>query len=153
VDVDLVPATESDRAFFVRVHHESYRSTIEQLFGWDDATQDAAAERAFDSGGIHIVMGNSVPVGVVGWEHRDGHVWLKELFILPEHQGRGIGRRVIARVVDGAQGQEVRLRTLRPNLGAVRLYRRCGFELTGETDRHRFLARPPSRAGASTRTT
>ena len=87
-----------------------------------------------------------MPVGVVGWEHRDGHVWLKELFVLPEHQGRGIGGRIIARVVDEAQGREVRLRTLRPNLGAVRLYQRCGFELTGETDTHRFLARPPSQA-------
>jgi GNAT superfamily N-acetyltransferase len=136
VGLSLVPATEADRTFFIRAHHEAYRSTVEQQFGWDDEIQDAAAPRAFDGGGILVVVRDGERVGVVGWEARPGYYWLKELFILPEHHRQGVGGAVVERLLALAGEAEVRLRTLASNHGAVRLYERHGFVVDEVTDTH-----------------
>ncbi|MCI5060055.1 MAG: GNAT family N-acetyltransferase [Alphaproteobacteria bacterium] len=142
MDLKYVLANESDRSFFVHVHHVAYRDTIEQMFGWDEALQDKQANKAFDEGGIHIVNYNDVPIGVVGWEDRPDFLWLKEVFILPEYQGQGLGSHIVQDTIDKARslGKDLHLRTLKANLGAKKLYERHGFKVAEATDIHWNMA-------------
>ena len=129
---------EKDRAFFIHVHHTAYRDTIEEMFGWDEKRQDELANRPFDEGGIHIIWNGDVRIGVIGWEERDDHLWLKELFLLPEYQRQGIGSQIIKDTITKARllAKDVRLRTLKANVRAKELYERHGFEVTEATDIH-----------------
>lgn len=138
MNLKYILATEGDRAFFIHVHHTAYRDTIEEMFGWDEKRQDELANRPFDEGGIHIIWNDDNRIGVVGWEERYDHLWLKELFLLPEYQGQGIGSQIIKDTITKARSvaKDIRLRTLKANMRAKELYERYGFELTEETDIH-----------------
>lgn len=138
MSISYIEATESEREFFIHVHHTSYRDTIEAMFGWDERLQDQHANRAFDEGGMNIIWNNNKRVGVIGWEDRDDHVWLKELFLLPEYQGQGIGSKIIKDTITKARSlaKDVRLRTLKANMRAKELYERHGFVVTEATDIH-----------------
>jgi GNAT superfamily N-acetyltransferase len=142
--IKYTPTTEKDRAFFIHVHHTAYRDTIEEMFGWDEERQDQLANRPFDEGGIHIVWHDDERIGVVGWEYREDHLWLKELFLLPEYQGLGIGSQIIKNTIKQARSlaKDVRLRTLKANLRAKELYERHGFEVTEATDIHWNMVLP-----------
>jgi ribosomal protein S18 acetylase RimI-like enzyme len=64
--------------------------------------------------------------------------------VAPEHQGKGIGTRLISEVLQDAhsRGLAVRLRVLKVN-PAQRLYERLGFAVVGETETHHLMeARP-----------
>lgn len=130
--------TEADRAFFIYVHHTAYRDVIERQFGWDDTLQDGFANKAFDEGGMNIIYNNNQKVGVVGWQEYSDYLWLKEVFLLPEFQGMGIGSEIIKTSIAKAQelGKDLRLQTLKENLKAKKLYERFGFVVTDATDTH-----------------
>lgn len=137
----MIPAKEADRAFFVATHHAAYRATVEQMFPWDAAQQDALVGAKFDLPGTHVLFQAEQRVGVVGLQSEEGHVLLRDFFVLPEFQNRGIGSRIILQVKGRAQelGQDIRLRTLRANTVAKRFYERHGFRLSGEDPLHLFM--------------
>ena len=64
---------------------------------------------------------------------------LDDLYILPPFRGRGIGTRVIAHCI--AQNQPIELYVFTENTGALRLYRRMGFELRQQVSRTRCILR------------
>lgn len=58
------------------------------------------------------------------------HAEIKTLFVAPEARGRGLGRRILERLLAEAQAQgfaEVRLETVAFMTDAIRLYRALGF--------------------------
>jgi len=80
---------------------------------------------------------------------RPDHVELTGIEVLPEHQGRGIGTRVIEDVLSVAGGRDlpVRLRVFQGN-PAYRLYERLGFRRTGADDlEYTYEARPARQSG------
>ena len=136
--LDYEPATAEDRSFFIHAHHTAYRAIIEMMFSWNEAEQDKFAAKAFDQGGIKVIWSDSQRVGVVGWDQCPDHIWLKELYILPSEQCRGVGSAVIRHIKSIAEEHkiEVRLQTLKANERAKALYERSGFTVSEETDIH-----------------
>ena len=60
----------------------------------------------------------------------DGVAKLNKLYLLPKHQGRGLGQQMLARVFDLANDRgasEVRLQVNKANVRAQRAYERSGF--------------------------
>ena len=65
----------------------------------------------------------------------DGRVTLKRLYVLPEAQGRGIGRRLLAATLASfPQARAVRLEVEQRNVRAIAFYERAGFRVVGEGD-------------------
>jgi GNAT superfamily N-acetyltransferase len=63
-------------------------------------------------------------------EHGGLVAWLDELFVLPEHRGRGIGRALLRRALEVANEKGCRALDLEVDFEhaqAERLYRREGF--------------------------
>lgn len=58
--------------------------------------------------------------------------WVEQLYVLPGHQGRGIGRALLAAAK--AVNTELRLWTFQRNAGARRFYEAEGFAAIEETD-------------------
>ncbi|MEL6190893.1 MAG: GNAT family N-acetyltransferase [Bacteroidota bacterium] len=137
-NIQFKAATEEDRTFFIYVHHTAYRETVEKQFGWEEKVQDEFANKAFDEEGIHLIIYKDQKIGVVGWETLPTHLLLKELFILPEFQGNGIGTEILKHTKERARelAKPIRLGTLRTNQRAKKLYEKHGFQVEEETDRH-----------------
>ena len=138
MEINFAPTTEADRKFFINVHHTAYKDVITQMFGWDEKLQDQFANKAFDEGGMHIVYNDEEKIGVVGWDVFPEYLWLKEIFISPEYQGKGIGTKILQASQLKAQklGKPLKLQTLKQNLGAKKLYQRFGFRVESETETH-----------------
>jgi len=69
-------------------------------------------------------------VGFVIWQ--DG--FIDHLYVHPEYQRVGIGRRLLERAVADMPGPEVRLWTFQSNERAVAFYTRNGFRVLEATD-------------------
>jgi ribosomal protein S18 acetylase RimI-like enzyme len=65
----------------------------------------------------------------------DGRITLSRLYVLPEVQGRGIGRRLLAgSLAIFPEAKAVRLEVEPRNVGAITFYERAGFRVVGEGD-------------------
>jgi GNAT superfamily N-acetyltransferase len=131
-------ATETDHEFVRSVHHRAYRELVERQYGpWDEAEADRLFDAAWLSAAHEIVLCDSVACGYCRIERRAEEVFVHELVIDPDFQGRGIGTRIMESVFKDAakEAVPVRLQTQLLNR-AANLYRRLGFRERGRTDTH-----------------
>ena len=75
-------------------------------------------------------------VGGLSLESRLDSIYVHELQVLPQYQGRGIGTRVIENLIEqaAARGLPVTLSVVPANPRAQILYERLGFEVTAVED-------------------
>jgi ribosomal protein S18 acetylase RimI-like enzyme len=138
VQFELRPAREVDREPLYALHCATMRDVITRTWGWDEAWQRAHFDGRFDPSKLSIVSAGGRDVGVLSLETRPGELYVAELEIAPESQGRGLGSAVLGGVVAAAaaRGACVTLQVLDLNVRARQLYERLGFYVTGETDHH-----------------
>jgi ribosomal protein S18 acetylase RimI-like enzyme len=77
-----------------------------------------------------VVVGYSIQTLSFSFEFGGRFVLLDELFVLPEAQGAGVGRRLIANAVDFCRKNgcgHLRLEVLERNARAIEVYRAAGF--------------------------
>jgi ribosomal-protein-alanine N-acetyltransferase len=71
---------------------------------------------------------------VVGWCARDGAPnYISDLWVLPNHQGRGIGKALVLDAIARIKAEGHSTATIHTHgrdAGASRLYHRCGFAIT-----------------------
>jgi ribosomal protein S18 acetylase RimI-like enzyme len=62
-------------------------------------------------------------------------VMLHQLYVLPQYQGQGIGRELLAEIEAAfPDAKAIRLEVEAANFGAVRFYEKCGFTGDSETE-------------------
>jgi GNAT superfamily N-acetyltransferase len=144
-DLTLRQATPDDRGFAYRVKRAAFREYVEKVWGWDEEEQRRFHERRFAAQDFRVISVEGGDVGIMAVESAADCVRVKQLFILPEHQNRGIGTECMALVRDEARelGLAVRLQVLKVNPRAIAFYERLGFERTGRTDTHIVMERGP----------
>ncbi len=128
------PALDSDRAFVERAMRAAYEELVVRVHGaWDAESIARGFAEKWAAGGFEIVERGGVAIGALWTSDEGDHLRLREVFLLPEEQGRGVGtalvREEIARA--HAQGKALRLRALRANRAAA-LYRRLGLTECGD---------------------
>jgi len=88
--------------------------------------------------GLALARRGRTAVGFVGWYKADGDTMkLDKLYVLPEHQGEGIGRTLIGHVMARARRAGCAAVTLNVNRGnarAIGAYERCGFAIRERGD-------------------
>ena len=135
------PATASDTEFARMSHHEAYRDVVSRQFGaWDEALQDRLFEEKWIPDQFEIVLCDGNPCGFLLVEDRPDHIYISEIVIALQFQGRGIGSRLLNEEMQ--RGREtkspLRLQVLRENR-AIELYRRLGFKECGTTETHTHM--------------
>jgi ribosomal protein S18 acetylase RimI-like enzyme len=141
VEVTRRPARESDTRFAREVHHRAFREVVERQFGpWVEEQQDQFFEGDWNIPAFEIVLSSGVPCGYVCIEDRADDIFIREIVLLPEYQGRGIGSSLLRDVMERARIRRVpvRLGTFHKNR-AFGLYRRLGFREIGRTEIHILL--------------
>ncbi len=142
----LVPAIGPDRAWIEGLRREALRESVEALTPWDEDAQRRRFDADYHPGHVSIAVDGEERVGCVSMRPRDDGLHLGLFYVLPSHQGQGIGSSILVTLLDGARSvpMPVRLTVLRGSRAAS-LYERNGFVCVG-ADRweRRYLWMPPS---------
>jgi GNAT superfamily N-acetyltransferase len=143
--VTLCNAGASDSEFAFRVKRAAFREYVEQVWGWDEAEQQQLHAQRFVVQNVSIISEAGTDVGIVATATASDCMHVHQIFILPEHQGKGIGRRCMLEIMEEARRLDlpVRLRVLKVNPRARMFYERLGFVRTGETETHRLMEKLP----------
>ncbi|MBN1917215.1 MAG: GNAT family N-acetyltransferase [Verrucomicrobia bacterium] len=136
--ITLREARPDDGEFAYRVKKAAFREYVEKVWGWDEEEQRRLHEQRFESQDVRIVNVAGTDVGVMAVVTTSDCIAVNQIFLLPEHQHKGIGRRCMALVMEEARqlGVPIRLRVLKVNARAQAFFERLGFARTGETDTH-----------------
>jgi len=105
------------------------RDYVAAVWGWDERVQREHHARAFKPRHWRIIMVNGTDAGMLSVEYRPDEVYLSRIELLPGHQGRGIGTRIIGMLLAdaGRRGHDLVLDVLAVNERARALYRRLGL--------------------------
>ena len=147
----LRAADPRDKEFAYQVKEAALREYVEQAGGWDDAEQRGLHDRRFRADDFHVIILDGIDIGVLCSVPERDCVYLYQLYILPEHQGRGAGSACLSLVIEwgNERGLPVRLRVLKVNSRASALYERLGFARVGDTPTHHLMERSPGVAPRS----
>lgn len=121
------------------------RVYVEAAFGpWKEEEQLAKHTANFDPETHRVVLAGGKVVGFVATEIEPEFVWLVKLYLFSHSRNQGLGSALLAQVISeaNAMGKAVRLRVLRVNESAQRLYARHGFSVVGEEPDRLFMVRP-----------
>ncbi len=119
------PAEMADRAAIAALAHHFWGEVEVECFGWAYDVRDLPAFVACDGDRI---------VGLLSYAVAGDALNLVMLNVLPDWQGRGAGRALIAAVEALARAQGVArlvVATSNDDLPALYFYQRCGFSLSG----------------------
>jgi ribosomal protein S18 acetylase RimI-like enzyme len=127
--IDLRAASDTDSEFCYQLHEAAMGAYVTAIWGWDDQTQRDFHARAFNPGRWQIITYGGVDIGMLDVEYRPGEIYIARIEISPDHQGLGIGTRLISALIDeaGRKGQALALDVLTVNERARALYRRLGL--------------------------
>jgi ribosomal protein S18 acetylase RimI-like enzyme len=123
-----------------------------QVLGMQYTTRRQGQRANFPEGESRVILIDESPAGWLYTADLDDHIHVAEIMMAPEHRGKGAGTLVLHQVLDtaGRAGKAVRLNVNVLNEGAIRLYRRLGFERTGGTEvHHEMEVRPYSQSQRS----
>ncbi|WP_019415707.1 GNAT family N-acetyltransferase [Paenisporosarcina sp. TG20] len=87
-----------------------------------------------------MIIVNDEVVGKIRIKREKGQAWIYGFSILPEFQGRGIGRKVLRKVVKGQSelGHSVHLEVETKNEHALKLYYSVGFKIVHAQDYYTY---------------
>jgi ribosomal protein S18 acetylase RimI-like enzyme len=143
-DLKLREATAQDSDLAYRIKKAAFREYVEKVWGWDEAEQRRLHAKRFVAGEFRMIQVSGTDVGIIAVARQPDCVDLKQLYILPEFQGRGIGRACMLGVMRDAdaRGLPIRLQLLKVNRRALDFYKSLGFKEIGETATHKQMERP-----------
>ncbi|MFI7867974.1 GNAT family N-acetyltransferase [Ectopseudomonas khazarica] len=155
-DVHLRPITATDLTFLLDLYASTRAQELDPL-PWSQAEKAAFLRQQFDAQHRHyqahyrgaefsLILQDEQPIGRLYLFRGPGTHNLMDLSLLPAWRGRGIGRALLAGLVDEADrlGKAIRLYVESDN-PARRLYEHFGFIVTGQhpiyLEMHRTAAR------------
>jgi GNAT superfamily N-acetyltransferase len=131
--IALRPATIDDLPFARALYLDGMRAVTERVLVWDEAKQAASFDARFVPAEVGIVMQSGREIGWMQVAEEEAALFLKQFFIAPRFQRRGIGTRLLRDLIARAAGtgKAVTLGVVRGN-PARSLYERHGFLVTSE---------------------
>ncbi|TPI47885.1 GNAT family N-acetyltransferase [Mesorhizobium sp. B3-1-7] len=132
--LEFRPAEPADAAAIKAVVREAYakwvpaigRELLPMRADYDKAVREHRFELAIENGRI---------IGLIETIARDDHIWIENVAVAPEAQGRGIGRKLLdsaERKAVEAGLRELRLLTNSAFMTNVSLYKRLGYAIDRE---------------------
>ncbi|WP_046868591.1 GNAT family N-acetyltransferase [Microvirga massiliensis] len=139
--------SEAEIGYAFEVKKAALRPHVEKRWPWDEAFQFDLHQKRYAEKPFFKIIHKGAAIGVVSVLQASDHIRFGEFYIFREHQGHGLGTKILCHVLALADAATlpVRLEYLKWNpVGS--LYLRNGFQVTHETETHYFLEREPGRA-------
>ena len=140
----------ADRNFLFDMHRQTMFEYVDAVWGWDDEVQNRFFDERFVlDGRRQIIRVDDHDVGMVEIWEEPNRLVLASIRILPQWQGRGLGRAIIRSLLarGAATERPVVLSVLKVNSRARRLYEREGFLVVGETQTNIHMQAEPLTSG------
>lgn len=136
IQFNIRPATDADRDFAFQAWKAAMQQYVEATWGWDEVSQRQRQREEFEPAAYQIVEVAGQSAGTLITKHRSDHLYLSGIYLLPEHQGQGIGSHLLTSLLteSQSQGKQIHLRVLKVNSKARHLYESMGFVVTDETE-------------------
>jgi GNAT superfamily N-acetyltransferase len=143
MQITLRPSRTEDFDFCAKLYFSGMEKVIREL-NLDADAQAAGLREQWDSRQVRIITVDGAEIGWLQSFDKDGSLFLAQLFVGGEYQGRGIGTEVVKRLIDEAAlaRMAVTLGVVKTN-PAIRLYTRLGFRVAHEDDRKFYMRRDP----------
>jgi GNAT superfamily N-acetyltransferase len=141
-NLTLRKASPNDREFAYAVKRAAFKEYVEKVWGWDEDEQRQLHAQRFGTQDFRVINLAGTDVGIIAVVIAPDGVKVNQRFLLPDHQGKGIGHTCMLLVMEEARqlGLPVRLRVLEVNPRALAFYQRLGFRCTGDTHTHDLMA-------------
>ena len=132
---ELRAATPDDHDAVFALYENLFRHHVERIWGWDPAWQTANFTEEWQTARTDLILTLHGLSGYLQVKSEPDHDYILSLGILPESQGQGIGRRIVADLMQAAasRGMPLRLSVFRTNPRALEFYESLGFQTTTET--------------------
>ena len=145
MNLTFSPTTQSDADLLASIRIAAMRESLERLGRFNPQRARERFLASFDPALCRFIEADGVRVGCFLVRPQPDHWHLGHLYIVPEHQARGIGATVLRQIIADADSQRMPIR-----LGALRgsesnrFYQRHGFEQTDEAEWDIYYLRQPS---------
>jgi GNAT superfamily N-acetyltransferase len=139
--------TRADEAFAYQVRETTMRDYVIKTWGvWNAVEAQAQINEDIRSLRSKIIVIDGQDAGVLRVEEFETHIFLDQLWILPEFQRQGFGRVILVQILEQAKVRSLPLRlwVLRVN-PAREFYERLGFSIIEQTQASLHLESVPSR--------
>jgi hypothetical protein len=140
----LRKATMKDCAFIYRLRSETLGPYVSKFPGWS-VEQQEAYYMDFDPATHWIVVTDGEDVGDMSVVRTGQYIDYRGLHLLPDHP-KGLGTKVSEDLFREAdeKGLPVLGRCIKANVGALKLWQRLGYVITGEKENQYTMVRPCS---------
>jgi ribosomal protein S18 acetylase RimI-like enzyme len=130
--ITLRPALSADYSFALSLYVQTIKPLATAWMAWVDHEQEAQFASLWRPDDTWIITLNGQEIGWVEFRQTGDETFLKQLYVAPLHQRRGIGSQVMRRLNgQGRTAKSMALFVLKNN-PAFRFYKRHGFEVVQE---------------------
>ncbi|MFL4990386.1 MAG: GNAT family N-acetyltransferase [Microvirga sp.] len=144
--ITLRPALSADYSFALSLYVQTIKPLAIAWMAWVDHEQEAQFASLWRPDDTWIITLNGQEIGWVEFRQTGDETFLKQLYVAPLHQRRGIGSQVMRRLNEqGRTAKSMALFVLKNN-PAFRFYKRHGFEVVQETHSTFVMRRKLDRA-------
>lgn len=134
------PASSADRPAVERIVRDAYTKYVARIGKPPGPMCDDYAQRIADRA-VWVLIASGEIAGILVLLDEDDHLLLDNVAVEPRHQGKGVGRALIAFAEQEARRRghaEIRLYTHQAMHENIALYPRLGYEETGRGEQAGF---------------
>ena len=139
----FAPARDNNYEWVFELKKATEKDYIRAIFGWDEEVQREFHKRAWLQEKPTIISLGNAKIGTYLLQERGYGYYFARFLILPEHQGRGIGSRVLSAVTKELDREHTacRLGYLQSNPRVSELHKRFGFVIHKEDSAFVYVQR------------
>lgn len=143
--IKLVPYADEDYEFVYKVKKNAYQKYVEDCWGkWIEETQRQYFEKFIESvkNNAFIIVYGDAKIGFYNGELLDnGHYEIGNICIIPEYQGRGIGKKILKDILEKYKNFDIEIQYFKQN-PVGKLYKKLGFIADKEKEFHFTMIKP-----------
>ena len=144
--ITLRPALSADYSFALSLYVQTIKPLATAWMAWVDHEQEAQFASLWRPDDTWIITLNGQEIGWVEFRQTGDETFLKQLYVAPLHQRRGIGSQVVRRLNEQDRTAKSMALFVLKNNPAFRFYKRHGFEVVQETHSTFVMRRKLDRA-------
>ena len=144
MNITYKATTTADADALVEIRILAMRESLERIGRFDAQRARDRFLASFDPSLCRYIVADGTTVGFIAVRPMPDHVLLDHLYVLPEHQGKGIGASVLKDVVTEANSKSmpIKVGALRGS-DSNRFYQRSGFVKVDEGEWDIYYVRAP----------
>lgn len=144
MNLTFVPTAQADAETLVAIRIAAMRDSLERIGRFDPQRARDRFLASFDPALCRFIEANGARAGFYAVRPNADHWLLDHLYIVPAHQGKGIGAAVLREIFARADAQRITVRVgaLRGS-ASNRFYERHGFVRTDEAEWDIYYVREP----------